>query len=312
MSTCPLTGGQGSNPHEHMTIKKAIRAFLEHYECSGKPSARSYGPCLEKFERLCGHKRMSQIRLPMTTDRVAGILLESDLDQNTVWYVMTVVKIFLRFWNDQNVTKLPLRLLSVPKRLRKRQRAVKEDEHERMVASVDTTSFEGIRDVAVLLLLFETGMRVSELARLRIADIDFGADMARVRTSKTHAEDIVCWSRSTTELLVDLYMPIRENLKCSGEFLLVGRKTRNAWFRDGISTRSIQRIVRRYSKKCGYEGITPHKYRHGKAYSIHERGGTLADIRNILRHSSLDSSLSYLNMFEREDAQRMRKFLNDY
>ncbi len=292
-----------------MKLEKAIHEFLKHYESNGKVSSRSYRPCLEKFKRYSKVTYLSEIRLPQTTDKVIQELLQSPLDQNTNWYVMTVVRIFVRYWVDQGELDVNPRMICIPKRIHKRQRAIKEDEHRKIINSINPSNFYGLRDIALLMMLYDTGMRVSEIAQMKVADMDFKLDICKIVTAKTRAEDIVCWSKETSDFLIDLYLPIRNELQCSKEFLFVSKLSRNSYFKDGINRRTIQRIVRQHSLKCGFNDITPHKYRHGKAYSIHEKGGTLADIKNILRHSSINSSLTYLNMFERDNQERMKKFL---
>jgi integrase/recombinase XerD len=292
-----------------MKTEKAVREFLSHYAAHGRPSAKEYGPPLRRFVAGCGTSRMGAVRLPESTDKVAAAMYREGLDNNTVWYSMTVIRLFMRFHRDRGNTSQNPSLVRIPKRVMRRQRGVTDEEHRRMVDSCEVSSFGGIRDALVLMLLHDTGMRVSELSRMRLSDVDADRRLCRIVTSKTRAEDLVCWSEETAGMIEDLYMPVRENLMCGSEFLLVSKVSPNGWWRDGITPRGIQRIVRKAAQRCGIGGVTPHKYRHAKARRIHDRGGTLADIRNILRHSGLSSSLAYLNAFEREDAERMRRFL---
>lgn len=222
---------------------------------------------------------------------------------------MIVVSNFFKFFRLQGVQCLPPELIKVPKCRANSYQPIKPDEYVAMLAEIHPTDFWDLQKCVILRMLFEIGMRVSELTDLNIQDVDTEKCVAIIRTKKTDRMRQIFWSKETNLFL-------KEHIRQRKEFnstpaLFVGR------FLDGspskrITPRTIQRLIKELSRKSGVSNkITPHSFRHGKAHRILEAGGNVKHVQQILGHSDKNpaASFTYLQMSDCEFEKIAKKFL---
>ncbi len=155
-----------------------------------------------------------------------------------------------------------------------------------------------LRDQAMLELLYSTGMRVSELVSRDIPDLDFSAEVLRVR-GKGNKERIVPVGRPALEAL-HAWLPQRQQLLVER----AGRgkaTTTQALFlnnRGGrLTVRSVERFVRMYGERAGLtQTITPHALRHSFATHMLEMGADLRSVQELLGHASLSTTQRYTHL----------------
>lgn len=155
-----------------------------------------------------------------------------------------------------------------------------------------------LRDIAIMELMYSTGMRVSELVSRNMNDLDFASGMVRV-TGKGKKERVVPFGSAAAEAL-HKYFPLR--LK-----LIQARSTRGqapeqqALFlnaRGGrITSRSVERMVREYGGRAGITvNVTPHALRHSFATHLLEMGADLRTVQELLGHVSLSTTQKYTHL----------------
>jgi integrase/recombinase XerC len=148
------------------------------------------------------------------------------------------------------------------------------------------------RDRAVLELLYASGLRVSELTGLNLADMDRKELMLRVR-GKGNKERIVPYG-GKAEMALEAYEPVRDEiLRKSG-----GRGDRQAVFLNHLGTRltqrSVARIVKKYARLVNVNwDLHPHSLRHAFATHLLADGADLRAIQELLGHSSLSTTQRY-------------------
>ncbi|WP_157052622.1 tyrosine recombinase XerS [Priestia koreensis] len=151
------------------------------------------------------------------------------------------------------------------------------------------------RDYAILSLFLGSGIRVNELANLRLRDLNFTTnEIAVVR--KGNKEDIVSVVPQAMEDIQD-YLAIRERKyrvkKEEDSYLFVTRYEGHA---SPLSVRSIQQMVKKYSKAFqSNKSLSPHKLRHTYATQLAEETGDLVLVMNQLGHSSMNTAVLYTN-----------------
>lgn len=141
------------------------------------------------------------------------------------------------------------------------------------------------RDRLIVLLLYGTGLRVSELCNLKIKDIDLDRGIAVVRGGKGAKDRMV-------PIPEPIIREIREYLaarKDGSEYLLVEEKRDN---KDKISPKTVWYLLNRYGKKAGVR-VTPHMLRHSFATHMLENGVDIRVIQEILGHSNLSTTQIY-------------------
>ncbi|MBC8208496.1 MAG: tyrosine recombinase XerC [Desulfobulbaceae bacterium] len=161
----------------------------------------------------------------------------------------------------------------------------------------DQDSFAA-RDIALLELLYSTGMRVAELVSRDLADLDFESGMLRVR-GKGNKERLVPVGRPAREA-VRAWLGLRNELTAAR----VRRghlPERNALFLNGqggrLSVRSVERLIRMYGERAGIlQAVTPHALRHSYATHLLEMGADLRSVQELLGHASLSTTQRYTHL----------------
>jgi site-specific recombinase XerD len=170
---------------------------------------------------------------------------------------------------------------------------------ERLLESPLTSKNPSIikkRDKAILETFFCTGLRVSELANLKIDSINLKKDEFTVR-GKGDKPRIVFLSNQAKHWLAE-YMKMRKD---SNPFLFIshdraanGRKTVED---AGLTPRSIQRLVERYAKAAGLtKKVTPHTMRHSYATDLLMNGADIRSVQSMLGHSSITTTQIYTHI----------------
>jgi integrase/recombinase XerC len=154
------------------------------------------------------------------------------------------------------------------------------------------------RDLAILELLYSTGMRVSELVTRNIPDLDFREEVLRVR-GKGNKERIVPVGRPALEAL-QAWLPLRQQLLIDRAARGRDAKT-DAVFLNGrgsrLTVRSVERFVRAYGERAGINQIvTPHALRHSFATHMLEMGADLRSVQELLGHASLSTTQRYTHL----------------
>lgn len=166
-----------------------------------------------------------------------------------------------------------------------------------MEAPGDNDTFKE-RDLAVLELLYSTGIRVSELVSLNMNRLDFDSRMVTV-TGKGNKDRLVPMGRPAVEAL-SAYFPQRDIL--ISQRIKRGKKAeREALFLNGrgsrLTSRSVERLVRMYSERAGIAlRVTPHALRHSFATHLLEMGADLRSVQELLGHESLSTTQRYTHL----------------
>jgi integrase/recombinase XerD len=174
------------------------------------------------------------------------------------------------------------------------------EEVDRLLKMPDTRKVGGMRDKALLDVLYSSGLRVSEVVGLRLGDIDFQAGCIRC-TGKGNKERLVPVGRKAIES-VETY--IRE----ARPVLLKSRKKRpetptTELFLNqrgrGIARIGIWKILHGYGRATGLrKKLTPHKLRHSFATHLLERGADLRSVQLMLGHADISTTQIYTHVME--------------
>jgi site-specific recombinase XerD len=150
------------------------------------------------------------------------------------------------------------------------------------------------RDVAILELLYASGMRRAELVGINLSDVDFTSRRIRV-IGKGNNERKVFFNRATAEAL-NAYLRVRP--RCKDGALFVSRQGRR------LSYQQVGSVFKAYVALSGLEGkITPHTMRHSIATHLHKSGVDLMTIKEFLGHASIQTTQIYAEM-ESEHVRR--------
>jgi integrase/recombinase XerD len=168
------------------------------------------------------------------------------------------------------------------------------DEVDKLLAAPDASTPAGLRDKAMLELLYATGMRVSELVHLHSADLDANLGVVRCR-GKGDKERLIPVGKSALRT-VDAYLRQgRPRLvkKSDAPFLFLNHRG------SGLSRVGFWKILRRCGQQAGVlVGLTPHVMRHSFATHLLERGADLRSVQLMLGHSDISTTQIYTHVLK--------------
>ena len=166
------------------------------------------------------------------------------------------------------------------------------DEMARLLETPSDRTGLGIRDRAVMELLYATGMRVSEMATLSLAGVNWDVGYCVV-TGKGDKERIVPMGVSAREALRRYLERVRPKF--------LGDKRGNALFLNrsgtGLSRQGLWKIVKRYARQAGLEKkVYPHSFRHSFATHLLEGGADLRSVQTMLGHADIATTQIYTHV----------------
>jgi len=167
------------------------------------------------------------------------------------------------------------------------------EEVDRLINSADTSDVSGLRDRAILELLYSSGMRVSELVGLNKNDVDFISGCLKV-TGKGSKQRIVPVGDTALDVLRK-YIRMKTD---DSQILFTGRKFTR------LTSRSIQMMLKKYLNIAGIDKkITPHSLRHTFATHLLDAGCDIRSVQEMLGHKSITTTQIYTHV----TASKMKK-----
>ena len=220
-------------------------------------------------------------------------LTELGYVRHSVSRKLSTLRSFLKWLSSKGIIEgdpLPKRgVMRVPKKL---PRFLSQEQAGRLMDAPDTTKPTGLRDHALLEVIYGAGLRVSEASNLRVTDLNLSTREVRVR-GKGSKERVVLVGQVAKSALSLYLRDARPKLagKSSGMTLFLNR------FGGRLSQRSIQEKVRRYSVKAALpSGVHTHTLRHSYATHLLEGGADLRVVQELLGHASPATTQIYTHV----------------
>lgn len=218
--------------------------------------------------------------------------LDEGVSARTAARRLSCLRHFFHFLIDEDEIQFdPTRNLPVPKRWKTVPKPLSLADLDKMVASLGS-SWLAIRDRAMLLTFFSSGLRASEFAALKMQDLDLEAGAAKVWNGKGGKDGLVPLSPPAVAALQLYIETVRPKLLRGGSDHHVflsrsgGALSRMAiWFRvSGIAKAALGKH------------ISPHFLRHGFATALVEGGADIRDVQVLMRHASVDTTAIYIHI----------------
>ena len=172
-------------------------------------------------------------------------------------------------------------------------KALDEPEVGVMIEAPNLQSSRGLRDWAIMELMYSSGLRVSELASLDVGHFHEGKRTLRVK-GKGNKERLVPLGGFAEEAVL-AYLKVRQDIpvkpfKPDSPALFLNREGRR------LGVRSIQQLVRKYALGRGLGRVSPHTFRHSFATHLLNRGADLRSVQEMLGHASLSTTQKYTHI----------------
>jgi len=220
-------------------------------------------------------------------------LEKNNYSRRSIARKLSAARSFFRYLQrEKKIAENPFRNLVTPKLPRKLPNFLYPEEITRLFEAADSSSGLGKRDRAILEMLYGTGMRVIELCRLNLNDLDWDDKEIKV-FGKGAKERIVIFGSFAERALKDYINYGRPTLlgKAKSAAFFVGR------LGTRLTSRQVERIIKFYAKKAGIQKkVTPHTLRHSFATHLLEGGADLRMTQELLGHVSLSTTQVYTHV----------------
>lgn len=277
-----------------MLLEKSISSFISYLQKVQNFSShtiRAYSSDLGRFVtyvEATRSKEQSQLQL---IDRqilrdYLSFLYEKGLSKRSIHRAFAALSsLFTYLTEHQIVNNNPVETIDLPKQEKKIPQTITGTMVKTFLTLPNISSYLGLRDQAILELLYSSGIRVGELASLNKEHLHEGNRIIRV-FGKRGKERIVPVTQTALKAIMRYTTHPKYNRNVQALFLN-GRGSR-------LTVRSIDRILLGYWKQSGFtHKITPHTLRHSIATHWLERGMNLKDIQSLLGHSSMITTTIY-------------------
>jgi tyrosine recombinase XerC len=221
--------------------------------------------------------------------------MQDSYSRPTVARKISAIRSFYRYLRrEQLIDEDPSKMVRGPKLARRLPSCLDREEVTKLLAVTDSSSL-GVRDRALMEVLYASGMRVSELCGLRVQDYDPAAKEMRVM-GKGSKERVVLLNDSAQQWMQN-YLTDHWSKLAGGRVpqpehpLFVSRQATR------LSSRSVHRIVLKYAKMAGINKvITPHTLRHTFATHLLEGGADLRVVQDLLGHTTISTTQIYTHV----------------
>ena len=304
-----------------MYFSEALADFLEHLEVGGGRSPRTienYKLYLERFIDFAGDIDVAKItsetirKYRLWLNRYKNSNTGEELLLITQNYHLIALRGLLTYLSQRDISSLAADKITLPKTVRKQVTFLHYDEVVRLIEQIPLDNEPGLRDRAIIELLFSSGLRVSELVSLNRDHINLARREFMVRgkgqkdrpvfVSMSAAEHVKNYLDARSDSLPALFISYSRRLtkpSVSGDYRRLG-------------ARSIQRMVSHYARLAGItKHVSPHTMRHSFATDLLMNGADLRAVQSMLGHSNIATTQIYTHVTDQHLKDVHERFHSD-
>lgn len=283
-----------------------IREYLSYLRVEkglAKNSLESYARDLAK---LRAWTEKNQLDLPtLTRPELREWLIDlgrTKLSENSKRRLISAMRGFYKFLMiDGHITKNPAEDLDSPQKGSYLPRFLNQTEIEMLLAAPDVSTETGLRDRAILELMYACGLRVSEAVDLKMQDVDLDSGLLTC-TGKGNKTRRVPIGASAVEWLKSYFTARRkkENIEIQNLFVTpLGRP---------LNRQLIHLFIKEYAEKCGLEDVSAHTLRHSFATHLVQNSADIRSVQQMLGHADISTTQIYTHMTDAHLKKSYEKF----
>jgi site-specific recombinase XerD len=301
-------------------LEKHINTFLEYLEIeknSSKLTIRNYRHYLLRFakwfEKHYSQKGIKDININLV--RKYRVYLSDYVDDKgitlmrvTQSYYIIALRSFLRFLIRNDFDTLSPEKIDLPKGESKSLKFLGKEHLRELMNAVDISSEKGLRDRAIIELLFSTGLRVSELCHLNRDQMNFRTQEFGVIGKGGRArivflsDSAIFWLTKYFDVREDNFVPVFIRYAKGVDPINQGERMR-------LTPRSVERIVTKYVRKAKLPvNATPHTLRHSFATDLLYNGADLRSVQEMLGHKNISTTQIYTHVTNPQLKEVHKKF----
>ena len=296
-----------ASPPAHKTAEAYLDAYLRELQALGGRSPhtiRNYRNDIGHFLRFCEESGIEALAITRATFRsYLATLREAEMAPASITRRTTTIHGFYRYLQREGATDRDLLYgVALPKKPKRLPKVIEPPHLQALIEAPDTSTPQGLRDRAILELLYGGGLRISELVGLDVAGLDLVAGQAVV-LGKGDKERAVLFGEPAVRAL-QAYLDVARPELADGpeEALFLNRSGKR------LSARSVQYAVRRYALAAGIpEEVHPHLLRHSFATHLLDGGADIRIVQDLLGHTSANTTQIYTHVSRARQAEVTEK-----
>lgn len=290
--------------------------FIEHLEVEGgrmPKTAENYDFYLNRFIEFTGDIKVADIspevirKFRLWLNRKENERGET-LAMITQSYHLIALRVFLKYLSKRDIASMSPDKIELPKTARKQVTFLHYDEVQNLIEQINVSEESGLRDRAIVELLFSSGLRVSELVNLNRDHINTKRREFMVR-GKGQKDRPIFISQTAADW-VEQYLSMRQDT-LAPLFISYSRnvETNNSGDYRRLTARSIQRMVNKYARLAGItKHVSPHTMRHSFATDLLMNGADLRSVQSMLGHSNISTTQIYTHVTDAHLKEVYEKF----
>ena len=285
-------------------ISRSYRKHLLLEKHLADNSIESYMSDLAKF----AHFILRMYDLPpkeVATEHIQKYMIrlyEQGREKSSQARALSSIKSFYNFLLlEGKLDASPAELIEAPKSSRPLPDTLSTEEIDRIIGSIDDSTTKGLRDRAILEVLYSCGLRVSELCDLRMGDLFFGEGHIRV-IGKGDKQRLVPISGLARDR-IQLYLEKRREQKTTTDILFLNNRGKR------LTRIMIFTIIKQATQRAGIDKkVSPHTFRHSFATHLLEGGAGIRQVQELLGHESILTTEIYTHL----DTGHLRQTLEEH
>lgn len=282
------------------------REFLSYLQVErglAKNSLASYKRDLAKLRKFSDEEELDIVHLSRRDLRgFIASLSKSGLSPSSIGRIISAVRGFYKFLLlDGHIKKHPAEDLDTPSKGFYLPNFMTEDEVEKLLAQPDISGEIGLRDRAILELMYAAGLRVSEAANLRITDIDLDAGILTCK-GKGNKQRKVPLGKSAVEWLKSYLAKRKKKEHIEMRNLFVTSLSRP------ITRQTIFKFIKEYAGKANLHEVSPHTLRHSFATHLLQGGADSRSVQAMLGHADISTTQIYTHVTDNHLRKTYEKF----
>jgi integrase/recombinase XerD len=280
-------------------VEAHVRTFLNYLRVEkglSDNTIQAYRRDMAKFDAFAGKRGLgtAEVRREHVVDFL-GTLYRRNLDSRSVARHLVTIRHFFRFSLTEGVIDDdPAANIESPKFRQSLPEFLSVDEVDRLLRQPDANDTVGIRDKAMIELMYSTGLRVSELCGLRVSDLQMDPGCLRC-IGKGNKERLVPVGHKALEAVQAYLREARKELSrgVTSPYLFLNQKGHK------LNRIAFWKILGEYGRKAGLrKALTPHMLRHSFATHLLDRGADLRSVQMMLGHSDISTTQIYTHVVE--------------
>lgn len=247
----------------------------------------------EKFLKYSG-KDIKQVDI-VDVSMFKEYLEDQEYAPKNIEFGLHIIRGYLSYLNTMKVIDIPVSLIKIKLQRSKSHYAITRKDFATIMLELKDDEPLTLQRKLMLMMLWDTGMRVGELLSIKITDLEKRHTI--IHNEKNTRKRLVSWSEDTEKLL-QKYLPLRKELPSSCDALFVSFQYRPC---RALTTRTVERIVKDLREKAKLKNeVRPHSFRHGFVHRQLEKRTPITTIAQMLGHSSTSNVLNYSQLADYE------------